>query len=332
MGNSLAGKKTTKVMKINGETLKLKTPVRAEDVVKDYPGHVLLESEAVKHFGVRAKPLEAHHKLEPKRLYFLVVLPEGPKERVPRRVRSGVNMSAKDRLESLMLSRRSVSDLTLMKGESTGAEKGESRAMRVRLRVPKAEVERLMKDSENEEEVAEKIMQLCTANGGNNPREGVVKGKQQVSWEGSHGSTGEGFKAQTGEFRGSEGRRWEPNRSRNLVVGKSITGSNSGVGRATKKVRIKRTEAPLDTDDPTMDVNGQKVEVVRVNKIYYKSILKGTPPDATSKNRMEEEFNLQEGVVVTELVEGIPLITFFVHREKDGKDHHCQTPGQEDWF
>ncbi|KAK5842535.1 hypothetical protein PVK06_004907 [Gossypium arboreum] len=73
-------------------------------------------------------------------------------------------------------------------------------------------------------------------------------------------------------------------------------------------------------------------EVVRVNKIYYKSILKGTPPDATSKNRMEEEFNLQEGVVVTELVEGIPLITFFVHREKDGKDHHCQTPGQEDWF
>ncbi|KAA3465898.1 plastid movement impaired protein [Gossypium australe] len=187
MGNSLAGKKTTKVMKINGETLKLKTPVRAEDVV--------LESEAVKHFGVRAKPLEAHHKLEPKRLYFLVVLPEGPKERVPRRVRSGVNMSAKDRLESLMLSRRSVSDLTLMKGESTGAEKGESGAMRVRLRVPKAEVERLMKESENEGEVAEKIMQLCTANGGNSPRVGAVKGKQQVRWEGSHGSTGEGFKA-----------------------------------------------------------------------------------------------------------------------------------------
>ncbi|MBA0706312.1 hypothetical protein Golax_018430 [Gossypium laxum] len=274
MGNSLAGKKTTKVMKINGETLKLKTPVRAEDVVKDYPGHVLLESEAVKHFGVRAKPLEAHHGLEPKRLYFLVVLPEGPKERVPRRVRSGVNMSAKDRLESLMLSRRSVSDLTLMKGESTGAEKGESGAMRVRLRVPKAEVERLMKESENEGEVVEKIMQLCTANGGNSPREGAVKGKQQVRWAGSHGSTGEGFKARekrvsfvaVKEGGGSqiEVAMSDPLSSRNFVVGKSITGSNSGIGHATKKVR-RRTEVPPDTDDPTMDVNGQKVEDERVN-------------------------------------------------------------------
>ncbi|PPE00684.1 hypothetical protein GOBAR_DD02302 [Gossypium barbadense] len=107
MGNSLGGKKMTKVMKINGETMKLKTPVRAEQVVKDYPGHVLLESEAVKHFGIRAKPLQSHQNLEPKRLYFLVELPEAPKERVPRRVRSGINMSAKDRLESLMLSRRS---------------------------------------------------------------------------------------------------------------------------------------------------------------------------------------------------------------------------------
>ncbi|MBA0642453.1 hypothetical protein Goklo_026836 [Gossypium klotzschianum] len=320
MGNSLAGKKTTKVMKINGETLKLKTPVRAEDVVKDYPGHVLLESEAVKHFGVRAKPLEAHHGLEPKRLYFLVVLPEGPKERVPRRVRSGVNMSAKDRLESLMLSRRSVSDLTLMKGESTGAEKGESGAMRVRLRVPKAEVERLMKESENEGEVVEKIMQLCTANGGNSPSEGAVKGKQQVRWAGSHGSTGEGFKARekrvsfvaVKEGGGSqiEVAMSDPLSSRNFVVGKSITGSNSDIGRATKKVR-RRTEVPPDIDDLAMDVNGQKVEDERVNKISYKSMLMGTPLDATSPNRMEEEFNLQDGVVVTELVEGISLITFF---------------------
>ena len=58
MGNSLGGKKTTKVMKIDGETFKLKTPVTAEEVLKDFPGHVLLESESVKHYGARAKPLE----------------------------------------------------------------------------------------------------------------------------------------------------------------------------------------------------------------------------------------------------------------------------------
>lgn len=45
-------------MKIDGETLKLKTPVTAEEVLKDFPGHVLFESESVKHYGARAKPLE----------------------------------------------------------------------------------------------------------------------------------------------------------------------------------------------------------------------------------------------------------------------------------
>ncbi|XP_007045105.2 PREDICTED: uncharacterized protein At1g66480 [Theobroma cacao] len=206
MGNSLGGKKTTKVMKINGETFKLKTPVKAEEVVKDYPGHVLLESESVKHFGIRAKPLQSHQSLEPKRLYFLVELPEAPKEIVTRRVRSGINMSAKDRLESLMLSRRSVSDLTLMKPkcvipEESEEEGSESGAMRVKMRLPRAEVERLMKESNNEAEAAEKIMQLCVANTRNSPREAAQKGngglslQQQVHWKGSHGRVGEGFKA-----------------------------------------------------------------------------------------------------------------------------------------
>ncbi|XP_022775677.1 uncharacterized protein At1g66480-like [Durio zibethinus] len=208
MGNSLGRKKTTKVMKINGETFKLKTPVKAEEVVKDYPGHVLLESEAVKHFGIRAKPLQPHQNLVPKRLYFLVVLPEAPKERVPRKVWSGINMSAKDRLESLMLSRRSVSDLTLMKPKSVTPEESEeeggskSGAMRVKMRLSKAEVDRLMKESKNEAEAAEKIMQLCMANTRNSPREATQNGKdgmfmqQQVHWKGSHGSdVGAGMKA-----------------------------------------------------------------------------------------------------------------------------------------
>ncbi|CAJ1932486.1 unnamed protein product [Sphenostylis stenocarpa] len=162
MGNALGGKKTTKVMKIDGETFKLKTPVRVCDVLKDHPGLVLLESEAVKHYGVRARPLEAHRELAPKRLYFLVELPREV-EVAPRRVRSGINMSAKDRLESLVLARRSASDLTILKGQGKEAEKG---GVRLRMRVAKADVERVMRGCETEAEAAEKIVGLCMANNG----------------------------------------------------------------------------------------------------------------------------------------------------------------------
>ncbi|KAJ0037874.1 hypothetical protein Pint_22243 [Pistacia integerrima] len=217
MGNSLGGKKTTKVMKISGETFKLKTPVKAEEVVEKYPGFVLLESEAVKHFGIRAKPLQPQQNLEPKRLYFLVELPNAPAEKVPRRVRSGIQMSAKDRLESLMLSRRSVSDLTIMKKvsglgeESSEKNGGSNNGMRVKMKLPKAEVEKLMKESRNESEVAEKIMELCMANNGTrnsdgdddsgkiagkkNENDGVLQG--QMLWKNSHGhgQVREGFKA-----------------------------------------------------------------------------------------------------------------------------------------
>lgn len=168
MGNSLGGRKSVKVMKIDGETIKLKTPVQAGSVLKNYPGHVLLESEAVKHYGVRAKPLEPGQELKPKRLYFLVELPKFPEERVTRRVRSGIQMSAKDRLESLLLARRSCSDLSIMKPPSIASEE-EQRAsgggVRVKVRLPKAEVERLMAESKSEDEVAEKIMSLYMGSG-----------------------------------------------------------------------------------------------------------------------------------------------------------------------
>ncbi|KAL3731371.1 hypothetical protein ACJRO7_028273 [Eucalyptus globulus] len=176
MGNAIGAKKsrTAKVMKISGETAKLRTPVLAGDVLGDYPGHVLLESEAVKHFGVRATPLDARQNLEPKRLYFLVELPESSRDRMPRRVRSGITMSAKDRLESLMLARRSVSDLSIVNPASIGAAKdakggggggGEGGSKRLTMRLPKGEVERLMKESRDEGEAAEKIMNLYIANG-----------------------------------------------------------------------------------------------------------------------------------------------------------------------
>lgn len=177
MGNSLGGKKTAKIMKINGETMKFKTPIQAKEVVKDYPGHVVLDSDAVKHYGIRAKPLDPFQNLEPKRLYFLVELPKFPHDhhhRVPRRVRSGIHMSAKDRLESLMLSRRSVSDLSIM-GPATrvmvdgGAHDGIQEAgLRVRMKLPRAEVERLMSENADQNAVAERIVELCLGKTGQN--------------------------------------------------------------------------------------------------------------------------------------------------------------------
>ncbi|CAN6549573.1 unnamed protein product [Malus baccata var. baccata] len=179
MGNSLGGKKRAKVMQVNGEAFKLKTPVQAGEVVRDFPGHVLLKSSEVKHFGVRAKPLEPHEQLEPNRLYFLVELPkvDVKKESFQRRVRSGINMSAKDRLESLMLSRRSVSDLSVMKSSASTAsivpEEEANGAVRVRMRLPRAEVEKLMRQSRDDGEAAQQIMGLCMVNTNN------VKGNDQ---------------------------------------------------------------------------------------------------------------------------------------------------------
>ena len=206
MGNSLGGRKTTKVMKIDGETFKLKAPVKASEILKDHPGLALLESEAVKHYGIRAKPLEAQQELQPKRLYFLVEL---PKETVPRRVRSGINMSAKDRLESLVLSRRSASDLTIMKQtKMNGAVQSGHGPVRLKLRLRKAEVEKLIQGSKDEAEAGERIVGLCMANnsrssGDNNNKHEIVEENaermvlldQHVRWKVGRSRVGESTKA-----------------------------------------------------------------------------------------------------------------------------------------
>ncbi|XP_034707632.1 uncharacterized protein At1g66480-like [Vitis riparia] len=169
MGNNIGGRKKAKVMKIDGTIFKLRTPVRSMEVVQDYPGHVLLESEAVKHFGIRAKPLQPHQELKPKKIYFLIELPTlPPEEKAHRRARSAINMSAKDRLECLMLSRRSVSDLSIVKstnvasdGPGTSAGPG---VTRVKVRLPKAQVTKLIEESKDEGEAAEKIIHFYTEN------------------------------------------------------------------------------------------------------------------------------------------------------------------------
>ncbi|KAI7732764.1 hypothetical protein M8C21_013524 [Ambrosia artemisiifolia] len=172
MGNSFGFKsKTTKIMKINGDVVRFRTPVNAGDVIKDYPGLVLLDSETVKHYGARAKPLEPQEPLKAKRVYFLVEMPKLAEDKLPtRRVRSGINMGAKERLESLKLARRSASDLTFTKSHGIMVENGGGGGgvdpLRVKLRLPKAEVERLMKESKDEAEAAEKIMKLCMEQSG----------------------------------------------------------------------------------------------------------------------------------------------------------------------
>lgn len=189
MGNSFGGgRKTAKVMKINGDTFKLKTPAQAGSVLEDFPGYCLLESEAVKHFGIRAKALEPQQELKPKKLYFLVELPKFPQEKAPRRARSGINMSAKDRLESLMLSRRSVSDLSTMRAATAGSNGGsESGPMQVTMRLPKAEVDKLMKESKDETEVARKLMNhiMASSGGSGGDEVGLKDGKlkQQMKWK-----------------------------------------------------------------------------------------------------------------------------------------------------
>ncbi|OVA14538.1 Protein of unknown function DUF4228 [Macleaya cordata] len=211
MGNSLGGKrKTAKVMKVDGETLKIKTPTRVQEVVKDYPGHVLIESEAVKHFGIRAKPLQPQQELKPRKLYFLIELPKIRDEKVPRRVRSGIQMTAKDRLESLKLSRRSVSDLTILNNSKSfivDEPSGGGSTMRIRVRLPKSQVEKLVEESKDGTEAAEKIMDLCIGSNSNgnddeDDKEGIATRKsgellmqQQNHWKPGLGSIEETMKS-----------------------------------------------------------------------------------------------------------------------------------------
>ncbi|XP_011006438.1 PREDICTED: uncharacterized protein At1g66480-like isoform X2 [Populus euphratica] len=191
MGNNLGGGNKAKVMLINGETFKLKTPARAGEVVKDYPGHVLLDSEAVKHFGIRAKPLEPQQELKANKIYFLIELPEIPEEKDPRRVRSAIHIGAKERLENLMLSRRSVSDMSMVRPSSTQTSDGRQ-PVQVKVRLPRAQVQKLVEESQDEVEVAEKLIDLYMGNSG-----GIngTDGHRHVHWKPELSIITESFKA-----------------------------------------------------------------------------------------------------------------------------------------
>lgn len=183
MGNSIGGRrKGAKVMQLDGTAFRVKPPAFAGTVLRDHPGFQLLESEEVKLLGVRARPLAHDAQLRPGRLYFLVALPRPAVP--PRRAWSGaLHVGARERLESLMLTRRSTSDLSLPAGTapasplSTASEGG---PVRLRMRLPKAQVEKLMAESRDGAEAAARIMQLCAANAGSGsgaatPERGILR-------------------------------------------------------------------------------------------------------------------------------------------------------------
>ncbi|MFQ6642946.1 hypothetical protein Gotur_018438, partial [Gossypium turneri] len=85
--------------------------------------------------------------------------------------------------------------------------------------------------------------------------------------------------------------------------------SNSGVGRATKKVRT-RLNLTLDKDDSTVDSNGQQTQISRFTKALYKSMLVGDSSTLVHNVSMEEDFALLDGDMVTKVVDSVLLITF----------------------
>lgn len=168
MGNNMGGgsSKAAKVMKINGEFFKLKIPAKVFDVIKDYPNHVLLDSKEFLRFNLRAKPLDPEDELKPRRIYLLVELPKFPGP--IRRVRSSLNTTTMaPRIDLTKLTQRSASDLSIITRStaSTDSDDGGSvdspaGSTRVKMRLPKVQVERIMKESGDEVEVAQKILQL----------------------------------------------------------------------------------------------------------------------------------------------------------------------------
>ncbi|XP_051208129.1 uncharacterized protein At1g66480 [Lolium perenne] len=174
MGNAIGGRRrrTARVMTVDGTTYKYRPPAAAAAALRDHPGHQLLESEDVRRLGVRARPLDDDAPLKPGRLYFLVALPR--LARAPRRTWSGPLLhvgGAGERLEKLMLSsstRRSASDVAAaMMAASprcSSVEAAADGAVRLRMRLPKADVARLLEESRGDAaQAAERIMQLCVA-------------------------------------------------------------------------------------------------------------------------------------------------------------------------
>ncbi|GLJ50385.1 hypothetical protein SUGI_1073970 [Cryptomeria japonica] len=163
MGNAIFFRRhhgRVNIMKLDGQVLKVKGPLIVNDILAYYPGYVILHSEAVRHMGVKAKPLDGSATLNAKHLYCLIQLPKVENhKREPKRVSSGIPMNAKSRLESLLLTRRSISDISHINCEPSSSESSEDNgAVRVKVRLTKAELIELMGESQESCDTVERIL------------------------------------------------------------------------------------------------------------------------------------------------------------------------------
>ncbi|KAL8161142.1 hypothetical protein V2J09_012631 [Rumex salicifolius] len=138
------GGRKAKIMKINGEFFKFGTPAKVRDIIGKYPGHILLDSDEFRRFNLRARPLDPEFDLQPKKIYLLVELPRFPSEEdadnTPRRSNYGETSRAP---ENFRVSQPSASPV------------------RVKVKLPKAQVERILEQTSDDAEAAGKIIDLC---------------------------------------------------------------------------------------------------------------------------------------------------------------------------
>ncbi|XP_044967875.1 uncharacterized protein At1g66480-like [Hordeum vulgare subsp. vulgare] len=147
-------------------SFRVKPPTAASDVLRDHPGFQLLEVEEVRLLGARARTLAPDAPLRRGRLYFLVALPR-------RAWSANLPVGTRERLESLMLAHGSTSDISSFHGVASASapasplpgSAGGGTPVRLRMQLPKAQVEKLMGDSRDADEAAAKIMELCAAVG-----------------------------------------------------------------------------------------------------------------------------------------------------------------------
>ncbi|MBA0726213.1 hypothetical protein Golax_002055 [Gossypium laxum] len=93
-----------------------------------------------------------------------------------------------------------------------------------------------------------------------------------------------------------------------FVIGVNLVGSNTSIGHATKKVR-RWPDLLSNTDDPTVEENERKLPEAVMAKVSYKNTLTRSSTTSNSPQNMED-FELQEGDVTMEMIDGIPSITF----------------------
>ncbi|GLJ50384.1 hypothetical protein SUGI_1073960 [Cryptomeria japonica] len=203
MGNAILFRRHhghVKIMKLDGQVMKVKGPLIVDDILADYPGYVILHSEAVRHMGVKAKPLDGSATLNAKHLYFLVQLPKVENhKREPRRVRSGIPMNAKSRLESMLLTHRSISDISHMNCDPSSSEimSEDNGAVRVKVRLTKAQLIEMLGESQESFDTVERILDSILNHEkfqqmeGGKEEEDREENEENLAWKPSLGSVGE---------------------------------------------------------------------------------------------------------------------------------------------